>query len=87
MENFKNHTCQNMDAMEMSSHVDSNMSCLVAFALMLKLLTFKVAEGLFYKSDFPLRGYVKRILLFQVSSVLKSLLSAFTHTQNSPVKL
>ena len=28
-----------------------------------------------------------RILLFYVNSVLKSLLSAFIHTQNAPVKL
>ena len=36
------------------------------------------------------RGYVRRILVFWGYSVLKrikSLLSAFTHTQNAPVKL
>ena len=32
------------------------------------------------------RGDVTRILLFQVNSVLKSLLSTFTPTQNVPVK-
>ena len=31
------------------------------------------------------RGYVTRILLFLVNSVLKSLLRAFTHTQSAPV--
>ena len=30
---------------------------------------------------------VTRIFLFYVNSMLKSLLNAFTHTQNAPVKL
>ena len=34
-----------------------------------------------------LKGYATRILLFYVNSVLKSLLSTFTHTQNAPVNL
>ena len=33
------------------------------------------------------RGHVTRILLFWVNSVLNSLVSAFTHTQNTPLKL
>ena len=32
-------------------------------------------------------GHVMRILLFEVNSVLKSLLSALTHTQNASVEL
>ena len=33
------------------------------------------------------RGYVTRIFLFKVNSVLKSLLRAFTHIQHAPVEL
>ena len=51
-----------------------------SFHLVLSLLNIFVVSS-------SKEALFKRILLFYVNSVLKSLLGAFIHTQNAPVKL